>query len=110
MGSIDTERAAVRAQILSDQAARADDETHTARTVALGAAQVPAAWTKLGALRQRALFGGVPFGRRAVRLTPRGVEVRRIVDYGRDWNDQDWSYAEIAALLNRGETVVGKKD
>jgi hypothetical protein len=45
-----------------------------------------------------------------VRLTPRGIAVRQIVDYGRDVNDQTWTYAEIAKLLNAGETVVGRRD
>lgn len=112
MDDIQAERAAVRAQILGDQAERAAGETHTERTVRVAAGSwVPSSWTKLSATQQRQWFGGVVFGRRQVKHLPgRGFEVRRVVDYGRDHNDQTWSYAEIAALLNQGETVAGKKD
>jgi hypothetical protein len=64
------------------------------------------------AAQQRSIFGGVWCGRREVRHQVRQgvIEVRRVVAFGLDHNDQDWTYAEIAGLLNAGETVVGKKD
>jgi len=106
------ERANIRAQIRADQAQRAEGEVHTARTVAIAAGRVPAEWTRLSAAQQRQIFGGAWAGRREVRHNVRRgvVEVYQKVDYGRDYNIQDWSYAEIAQLLNRRETVVGKKD
>jgi hypothetical protein len=109
--SIETERASIRAQILDDQAERAVGENHTARTVMLAAWRVNDEFELLPAERQRALFGGVVFGRRKVRHRPgRGFEVYRVVAYGQDYNIASWSYAEIADLLNTGKTVVGLKD
>jgi hypothetical protein len=109
--SIETERARIRAQILADQAERAEGETHTARTVQLAAGRVPLTWTRLSAAQQRSIFGGAPFGRREVRhVYGRGLDVQRVVGFGGDWDIQHWSYAEVAQLLNRNETVVGKKD
>jgi hypothetical protein len=110
--SIDTERARVRAQILADQAERGPGETHTARTVMLAAWKINDAFAALGADEQRRIFGGAVFGRRKVRHEPgrSGFGVLRVVSFGSDYDIQHWSYAEIAALLNRGETVVGKRD
>jgi hypothetical protein len=110
MDNIDTERAAVRAQIVSDQAQRAAGETHTARTVEAAARQASALWARMSADQQRHIFGGVVFGRRELRHRNGRFEVRRSVGFGGDSDEQDWSYAEVATLLNRGETVVGKKD
>ena len=101
--SIETERANIRAQITG--------EVHTARTVRLAAARMSGTWSKLTAAEQRAILGGAPFGRRAVRhLLGTGFKVRQVVSFGGDFNDQEWTSAEVAALLNAGETVVGKKD
>jgi hypothetical protein len=109
--SIETERANIRAQIAADQAERADGDTHTARTVRLAAAKVSGTWSKLTAAEQRTIFGGAPFGRRGVRhLLGTGFKVRQVVSFGSDYNDQEWTYAEIAELLNAGKTVVGVKD
>lgn len=112
MTDLQAERAAIRAQILSDQAQRADGETHTARTVGLAAWRVNDAFAVLGADAQRQILGGVVFGRRKVRHCPgrSGFEVLRTVGFGGDYDVQRWTYAEIAALLNAGATVVGKKD
>jgi hypothetical protein len=111
MTDLQAERAAVRAQILSDQAQRAAGETHTARTVELAARRASALWARMSADQQRQILGGAVFGRREARHRPgRGFEVRRVVGFGGDHDVQAWSYAEIAALLNQGETVAGKKD
>lgn len=91
---------------------REPKEVHTARTVMLAAWHINDEFDALSADRQRQLFGAAVFGRRKVRRsrTRDGFEVYRVVAYGQDYNISFWSYREIAELLNRGETVVAKKD
>lgn len=107
---LQADRAAIRAQILADQAERADGEAHTARTVAIAAEQVPTTWVRKSASWQRETFGGAVFGRREIRRCQRGIEVYRKVDFGRDHHIATWTYEELAQLLNQGRTVVGLKD
>lgn len=104
----------VRAQILADQAQRAEGETHTATTVQNAATVwgAPTRYTRVSAADQRRMFGGAPFGRRQWMHDARqgGFWVYRRVDYGRDWHEAWWSYEDLAQLLNRGRTVAGWKD
>lgn len=87
------------------------ERVHTPQTVSTAAAQVPLTFVRLNARRQRELFGAAVFGKRTVRRNVfGGFVVRRRVGFGQDFDDQYWSYAEIAVLLNANQTVVGKKD
>lgn len=106
----------MNAQIIADQAIRAEGEQHTANTVEASIRYTTFAvrreFAKLSAAEQRSLWNAAPFGRREVRHAPErgGFQVRTTVGYGSDYNVQDWTYAEVARLLNRGATVVGWKD
>lgn len=106
----------VRTQILADQAIRAEGEQHTANTVRAAIRYTffenRATFQALTAEGQRSLWGAAPFGRRQVRhdAARGGFVVRRIVGFGMDFHDVLWTYAEVAALLNKGQTVVGKRD
>lgn len=54
---------------------------------------------------QRCVFGAKPFGRLRFRHTGNGFQVRVTVDYGRDYDIQHVSYAEVAAAIAEGRTV-----
>jgi hypothetical protein len=105
----------IREQILADQAQRAEGENHTESTVrnaacALGA--IATRYRRVAVAEQRRIFGGAVFGKREWKHDYQrgGFWVYRRVDYGRDYHHAFFTYAEIAKLLNKGETVKGQKD
>lgn len=106
----------VRTQILADQAIRTEGDNHTENTVRAAIRYTffenRATFQALTAAEQRSVWGAAPFGRRHVRhdAAQGGFVVRRVVGFGMDFHDTTWTYAEVAALLNAGQTVVGKRD
>lgn len=56
---------------------------------------------KLTAMEQRSLFFGfAPFGRKSIKMTEWGVDTMIKVAFGMDFDEQSYTWDEIAQMIN----------